>query len=141
MTDREIPYNYTSADDGQIVRFLLGKKAWYALEKLRYRRVKGKLLRLLLRFIGDSFILFRNPFIYQELIDNSRRRHHFLRTAKDDLAAVHAHLTEDPDEQAIIAACRSFLAELEISLFSIREKRSRILANARRHHRREKCLL
>ena len=26
MTDREIPYNYTSADDGQIVRFLLGKE-------------------------------------------------------------------------------------------------------------------
>jgi FAD/FMN-containing dehydrogenase/Fe-S oxidoreductase len=127
MTDREIPYNYTSADDGQIVRFLLGKNAWYALEKLRYRRVKGKLLRLLLRFIGDSFILFRNPFLYQELIDNSSRRHHFLRTAKEDLAAVHAHLTEDPDEQAIVAACRFFLDELETSLFNVREKRSRIL--------------
>jgi len=126
VTDREIPYNYTSADDGQIVRFLLGKEAWYALEKLRYRRVKGKLLRLLLRFIGDSFILFRNPFIYQDLIDNSRRRHHFLCTAKDDLATVNAHLTADPDEQAIIAACRSFLAELEIALLSIREKRRQI---------------
>jgi FAD/FMN-containing dehydrogenase/Fe-S oxidoreductase len=126
MTDREIPYNYTSADDGQIVRFLLGKNAWYALEKLRYRRVRGKLLRLLFRFIGDSFILFRNPFIYQELIDNSRRRHRFLATARDDLAAVNAHLTHDPDEQAIIAACRTFLDDLEASLSSIREKRGRI---------------
>ena len=126
MTNREIPYNYTSADDGQIVRFLLGKQAWYALEKLRYRRVKGRLLRLLLRFIGDSFILFRNPFIYQDLIDNPRRRHHFLRTATDDLAAVHAHLTKDPDEQAIISACRSFLSELEITLYSMQEKRRRI---------------
>lgn len=123
MTNREIPYNYTSADDGQIVRFLLGKKAWYALEKLRYRRVRGKLLRLLLRFIGDIFMLFRNPFIYQDLIDNSRRRHHFLATARDDLAAVNTHLTHDPDEQAIVDACRSFLAELEKSFFSIREKR------------------
>jgi FAD/FMN-containing dehydrogenase/Fe-S oxidoreductase len=121
--DREIPYNYTSADDGQIVRFLLGKQAWYALERLRYRRVKGKLLRLLLRFIGDIFILFRNPFIYQALIDNSSRRQHFLATAKDDLEAVNTHLAADPDEQAIIDACLSFLAELEIALFSIPEKR------------------
>ncbi len=126
MLNREIPYNYTSADDGQIVRFLLGNSAWYALEKLRYRRVRGKLIRLLLRFIGDSFILFRNPFIYQDLIDNSRRRRHFLTAAKADLAAVNAHLTADPDEQAVIAACLTFLTDLEKTLFSIREKRGRI---------------
>lgn len=126
MTNREIPYNYTSADDAQIVNFLLGKEAWYALEKLRYRRVKGKLLRLLLRFIGDIFILFRNPFIYQDLIDNPRRRHHFLATARDDLNAVKIHLTTDPGEQTIIVACLSFLSDLEHTLSAVRENRKQV---------------
>ena len=35
---REIPFNYTSADDSQIVVFLLGQPAWDLLEKLRDHR-------------------------------------------------------------------------------------------------------
>ncbi len=124
--NREIPYNYTSADDAQIVKHLLGKDAWYALEKLRYRRVKGRLLRLLLRFIGDIFILRRNPFIYQELIEDAARRHRFLKSAADDLQTVKTHLDAHPDEQVIITACQTFLCTLEAELSGARERRARI---------------
>ncbi len=124
--NREIPYNYTSADDAQIVKHLLGKDAWYALEKLRYRRVKGRLLRLLLRFIGDIFILRRNPFIYQELIEDAARRHRFLKSAADDLQTVKTHLDAHPDEQVIITASQTFLCALEAELSGARERRARI---------------
>jgi len=36
---REIPFNYTSADDQQVVTLLLGADAWDTLERLRGQRV------------------------------------------------------------------------------------------------------
>ncbi|MHB1804998.1 MAG: DUF3683 domain-containing protein, partial [Acidithiobacillus ferrooxidans] len=39
---REIPYNYTSFSDAEIVHRLLGADAWRLLEDLRDRRVTGR---------------------------------------------------------------------------------------------------
>jgi Protein of unknown function (DUF3683). len=47
---REIPFNYTSADDWQVVSFLLGTEIALILEELRDRRVTGRSARLLMRF-------------------------------------------------------------------------------------------
>ena len=38
----EIRFNYTSADDGQVVLLLLGAEGWAAVERLRGRRVTGR---------------------------------------------------------------------------------------------------
>ena len=40
-TPREIPFNYTSADDRQAIALLLGPAVWQRLEELRTRRVTG----------------------------------------------------------------------------------------------------
>ena len=73
-TPREIPFNYTSADDRQAIAQLLGPKVWTALEELRTRRVTGRSARLLARFFGEILIHRRNPFLFQELVGSSRRR-------------------------------------------------------------------
>ena len=39
---REIPYNYTSYSDREIVIRLLGEDAWHALDELREQRVTGR---------------------------------------------------------------------------------------------------
>ena len=44
---REIPYNYTSYSDREIVIRLLGEPAWSALEELRSERVTGRSARML----------------------------------------------------------------------------------------------
>ena len=62
---REIPYNFTSADDRLIISHLLGSAVWDDLEELRSQRVTGRSARLVMRCIGDLFILRRNPFLYQ----------------------------------------------------------------------------
>ena len=36
---REIPYNYTSADDKKIIEILFSEEMWNVLEKLRRERV------------------------------------------------------------------------------------------------------
>lgn len=85
---REIPYNFTSADDKLIINHLFGESVWSDLEALRTQRVTGRSARLVMRFMGDLFILHRNPFLYQELIDSHSRRQHFFKTAEKDLSII-----------------------------------------------------
>ncbi|MFM8590222.1 MAG: DUF3683 domain-containing protein, partial [Limnohabitans sp.] len=44
---REIPYNYTSFSDREIVIRLLGHKAWELLDQLRLERRTGRSARML----------------------------------------------------------------------------------------------
>ncbi len=85
---REIPYNFTSADDKLIINLLFGSEVWDDLEELRSQRITGRSARLVMRFMGDLFILRRNPFLYQELIDSPIRRQKFFRTAQEDLTII-----------------------------------------------------
>jgi len=64
---REIPYNFTSADDKLIIKLLFGSEVWDNLQELRSQRITGRSARLVMRFMGDLFILRRNPFLFQEL--------------------------------------------------------------------------
>ncbi|SDP55016.1 DUF3683 domain-containing protein [Desulforhopalus singaporensis] len=82
---REIPYNFTSADDKLIVNMLFGPEVWEDLEELRSQRITGRSARLVMRFMGDLFILKRNPFLFQELLNSPSRRNQFFKTAKEDL--------------------------------------------------------
>ena len=44
---REIPYNYTSFSDREIVIRLLGSRAWELLDQLRIERRTGRSARML----------------------------------------------------------------------------------------------
>lgn len=85
---REIPYNFTSADDRLIINHLFGQEVWEDLQELRSQRITGRSARLVMRFMGDLFILRRNPFLYQELIDSVSRRQQFFDTAEEDLSLI-----------------------------------------------------
>ena len=85
---REIPYNFTSADDKLIIKLLFGPEVWEDLEELRSQRITGRSARLVMRFMGDLFILRRNPFLYQELVESSSRRQQFFETAQEDLTII-----------------------------------------------------
>ena len=70
---REIPYNYTSYSDREIVIRLLGETAWHALEALRGERVTGRSARMLYEVLGDIWVVRRNPYLQDDLLDNPRR--------------------------------------------------------------------
>lgn len=70
---REIPYNYTSFSDREIVIRFLGKSAWDILQSLRQERVTGRSARMLFEVLGDIWVVSRNPFIQDDLLDNSKR--------------------------------------------------------------------
>lgn len=50
---REIPYNYTSFSDREIVIRLLGARAWVVLQQLREERHTGRSARMLYEVLGD----------------------------------------------------------------------------------------
>ncbi len=70
---REIPYNYTSFSDKEIIIRLLGEDAWKILTNLRDQRRTGRSARMLFEILGDVWVIQRNPFIQDDLINNRKR--------------------------------------------------------------------
>jgi FAD/FMN-containing dehydrogenase/Fe-S oxidoreductase len=71
---REIPYNYTSFSDREIVIRILGSRAWELLNRLREERQTGRSARMLYEVIGDVWVVQRNPYLQDDLLDNPKRR-------------------------------------------------------------------
>ena len=71
---REIPYNYTSFSDREIVIRLLGEPSWELLSSLRSARQTGRSARMLYEVLGDMWVVRRNPYLQDDLLDNPQRR-------------------------------------------------------------------
>jgi FAD/FMN-containing dehydrogenase/Fe-S oxidoreductase len=71
---REIPYNYTSFSDREVVIRLLGARAWDLLNRLRDERRTGRSARMLYEVLGDVWVVQRNPYLQDDLLDNPKRR-------------------------------------------------------------------
>src|SRR6202023_1161155 len=84
---REIPYNYTSLADREIVIRLLGDAAWAVLDDLRAERRTGRSARMLYEVLGDIWVVDRNPYLQDDLLDNPKRRRQLI-------AALHHRLRE-----------------------------------------------
>ncbi|MCC7115504.1 MAG: DUF3683 domain-containing protein [Burkholderiales bacterium] len=71
---REIPYNYTSFSDREIVIRLIGAPMWRLLDDLRGERRTGRSARMLFEVLGDIWVVERNPYLQDDLLDNPKRR-------------------------------------------------------------------
>ena len=71
---REIPYNYTSFSDREIVIRFLGEESWNILNVLRAERKTGRSARMLFEVLGDIWVVNRNPYLQDDLVDNPKRR-------------------------------------------------------------------
>ena len=70
---REIPYNYTSFSDREIVLRYLGEEGWSAVNELRASRRTGISARMLFEVLGDLWVVERNPYIQDDLLENRKR--------------------------------------------------------------------
>jgi len=123
---REIPFNYTSADDRQALSQLLGPAVWQKLEELRARRVTGRSARLLMRFFGEILIHRRNPFLFQELVDSAPRRRRFFENIEKDLALVAGNAGGEERVLSVLAECRKVLRAFEDEVEGTPELRRRL---------------
>jgi len=71
---REIPYNYTSFSDREIILRLLGAEGWRLVGELRGERKTGRSARMLFEVLGDIWVVTRNPYLEDDLLANPARR-------------------------------------------------------------------
>ena len=101
---REIPYNYTSFSDREIVIRLLGSGAWDTLNQLRGERRTGRSARMLYEVLGDIWVVQRNPYLQDDLLDNPRRRALLVEALNHRLAEIQKRRTPDaePERDAMV---------------------------------------
>lgn len=71
---REIPYNYTSFSDREIIQRLLGERGWDLMQALRGERKTGRSARMIYEILGDIWVVRRNPYLQDDLLDNPKRQ-------------------------------------------------------------------
>ena len=86
---REIPYNYTSYSDREIVIRLLGDDAWNTLQTLRSQRVTGRSARMLFEVLGDIWAVVRNPYLVDDLLDHPARREALVKEMRHRLGEIY----------------------------------------------------
>src|SRR6187399_1824298 len=94
---REIPYNYTSFSDREIVIRLLGLRAWEVLGLLRSERRTGRSARMLYEVLGDIWVVQRNPYLQDDMLDNPRRRRLLIEALQHRLGEVEKRRTPAAD--------------------------------------------
>ncbi|HVP64179.1 MAG TPA: DUF3683 domain-containing protein, partial [candidate division Zixibacteria bacterium] len=123
---REIPFNYTSADDRQVIAFLLDRETVRMLEELRNVRVTGRSARLLMRVFGEVLIYRRNPYLFQELIDSLPRRRRFFDNIEKDLSAIAVKANGDHRVHTTLAKCRQLITDFRKQVEGTPELRKRL---------------
>ena len=142
---REIPYNYTSFSDREIVIRLLGAPMWALLEDLRGERRTGRSARMLFEVLGDIWVVERNPYLQDDLLDNAGRRkllvdalHHRL-NAIDKRRAGYA--ADDPDRDRkvgrLLDAARGAVDRFAKWFPETAALRRRVQRTLRRHTRKD----
>src|SRR5512140_1820619 len=143
---REIPYNYTSFSDREIVIRLLGEPSWDILGALRDERVTGRSARMLFEVLGDIWVVERNPYLQDDLLDNPVRRralidalHHRLREIdkRRGARAVAADAGRDEKVGQLIEAGREAVGRFENLFVQTGLLRDKVMRTLSRHTRRD----
>ena len=134
---REIPYNYTSFSDREIVIRLLGTPAWDLLNRLRDERRTGRSARMLYEVLGDVWVVQRNPYLQDDLLDNPKRRQQLVEALQHRLSEVQKRRTPDidPERDAMVGqlldaankAVQAFDASF-VEAAALRRKTQRVLS-------------
>ncbi len=104
---REIPYNYTSFSDREIVIRFLGEPLWRLIEELRGSRRTGRSARMLFEVLGDMWVVTRNPYLQDDLLDNPKRRGLLLEALTHRLDQFELRLNENQQAGELLAAARA----------------------------------
>ncbi|HEX7558869.1 MAG TPA: DUF3683 domain-containing protein, partial [Usitatibacter sp.] len=127
---REIPYNYTSFSDREIVIRLLGEDAWHALDELREQRVTGRSARMLYEVLGDIWVVQRNPYLQDDLLDSPRRLNMLVGAMRHRLAEIDKRRADkaEPDRVSeLLAAARMAVDAFENQYAETRSLRRKVM--------------
>lgn len=123
---REIPYNYTSLSDREIVIRLLGEKAWDTIESLRGSRRTGRSARMLFEVLGDIWAVERNPYLVDDLIVHPKRRKLLVREMSRRLEAVRQRAEGNADVLRLVSEASAAVCCFDNSFPKLIERRAEV---------------
>lgn len=134
---REIPYNYTSFSDREIVIRLLGEKWWGVLNELRGKRKTGRSARMLFEVLGDIWVVRRNPFLQDDMLGSPRRKQALIDALNHRCQQIEKRIDDNQLTIDLLAQARQSVNSFQIWLDELARKRKRISSVLGRLTRRD----
>ncbi len=134
---REIPYNYTSFSDREIVIRLLGEPAWNTLNVLRGERKTGRSARMLFEVLGDIWVVDRNPYLQDDLLDNPKRRTALIEALNHRLNEIEARRQGNDQVAQLLAAAQAAVEKFSTQFERMAVLRRDSLRTLSRHTRKD----
>ena len=132
---REIPYNYTSFSDREIVLRLLGSEAWDIINTLRTERRTGRSAQMLYEVLGDIWVVSRNPYLQDDLLGNRKRRGALIDALHHRLDAIEARRQNNTIVGRLLELARIAVNQFSDEFDRTLLLRKRALRELRRHTR------
>ena len=123
---REIPYNYTSFADREIVIRFLGADMWSLIEELRGSRRTGRSARMLFEVLGDMWVVTRNPYLQDDLLENLDRRRLLLGALSHRLDQFEQRLNDNARAAELLASARAAVQRFAAWFDTERRARARL---------------
>jgi FAD/FMN-containing dehydrogenase/Fe-S oxidoreductase len=134
---REIPYNYTSLSDREIVIRILGHEAWDIINKLRSERRTGRSARMLYEVLGDIWVIQRNPYLQDDLLRNDGRRRALIGALRHRLQAIEERRQNNEVVRRLLELAQNAVDDFASSCETMQQLRRRALRVLARHTRRD----
>jgi FAD/FMN-containing dehydrogenase/succinate dehydrogenase/fumarate reductase-like Fe-S protein len=125
---REIPYNYTSFSDREIVIRFLGEDIWDILNELRGERKTGRSARMLFEVLGDLWVVTRNPYLQDDLLENPKRRKALVDALHHRIDAIYDRSSGNEKVLKLVVAARESVTKFELNFKQTASLRKKALA-------------
>ncbi len=134
---REIPYNYTSFSDREIVIRFLGEEVWEILNTLRAERKTGRSARMLFEVLGDLWVVSRNPYLQDDLLENPKRRKALIEALYHRIAAIDERSAGNEKVQKLVTAATRAVEKFADDFKQTADLRKKALAKLTKFTRKD----
>lgn len=134
---REIPYNYTSFSDREIVIRFLGEEIWEILNTLREQRKTGRSARMLFEVLGDLWVVSRNPYLQDDLLDNPKRRKALIDALYHRIAAIDERSAGNANVQKLVTAAKQAVQKFSDDFRQTYDLRKKALSKLSKYTRKD----
>ena len=129
---REIPYNYTSYSDREIVIRLLGSHSWDLLQQLREQRRTGRSARMLFEILGDIWAVIRNPYLIDDLLEHQHRQQALVKEMRHRLSEIQKRRDNNQMVEQLIKSTEQAISDFDSSFGKTRSKREQVFNRLRK---------
>jgi len=134
---REIPYNYTSFSDREIVIRFLGEPIWEVLNELRVQRKTGRSARMLFEVLGDLWVVSRNPYLQDDLLENPKRRKALIDALYHRIESIDERNDGNDRVEKLVAAAKEAVEKFADDFKKTNDLRKKALAKLTKFTRKD----